>query len=394
MFGKKEFKVTGIKPSELERLVYVVSNALIIPTKEHKKILEHLRDYGLSSLRAIRDGNKIIGGLQILNWGLYFGGRGIPAAGISVVGIAPEYRRVGAASTLMAETVRELYDQGVEISALFPANIPLYRKSGYEIAMEWCKIILKLRDIPLRNMDLDIVRYKGKNTKDLENVYRRFASATNGNIDRTRFEWKNIIHSRWGPKRVVYLIKRGKDVEGYVILPEDVEERTTTIYDCCVLSRDATERLITFLADYSTMVEKAKFYGSRTDPLLQLIPNSAYEFKEMMYCMLRIVSVPKALAARGYPVGLEAEIHLEVEDNIIKQNSGRYVLKVKDGAGSVRKGGDGKVKIDVRSLAQLFSGFLSPMELRLGGTIEGSDGDLERLAPIFAGPRPWIRDMF
>ena len=47
--------------------------------------------------------------------------------------------------------------------------------------------------------------------------------------------------------------------------------------------------------------------------------------------MLRIVDVAAALEARGYPAGLEAQLELEVEDELLAWNHGRLRLSVADG---------------------------------------------------------------
>jgi predicted acetyltransferase len=179
-----------------------------------------------------------------------------------------------------------------------------------------------------------------------------------------------------------------------VILREEVKERTLMIEDWVALTRDAAERIISFVADYSSMVRQANVQAAINDPILQLIPRNAFEFKYILDCMLRIVSVPGALKARGYPIGVEAEIHLDIEDDIIPQNNGRFILKVKDGKGTVKKGGDGNIKVDIRTLAQMYAGYLAPIELKKSGKLDASDEDCLKAMPVFAGPRPWIRNDF
>lgn len=391
---KKHFQVTRIKSSELKKLNSVIAPALNVPPGEVDKVSEEIRSFGIENIRAVRCGDEMVGGLQMYRWGHFFGGKSVPAAGIIYVGIAPEYRRTGAASALMAETVRELYSEGIPLSSLFPANIPLYRKSGYERAMERGVVEIKLADINTRNMKLEVVKHKGKSLKVLKEVYRKFASETNGNIDRSEIEWGRILKPWWRTAPSVYLIKRGRQVEGYVVLYLRQKDRKLNIDDCAFLSRDAAERILTFLADHSSVIETARYPGSNNDPLLQLIPDRAYELKKPDYCMLRIVSVPGALKARGYPPNVEAELHFDVADDIVKRNNGKFMLKVRNGKGTVKSGGEGSIRLDVRTLAQLYTGFLSPMELRIAGDLEASEDDIARMLPVFAGPRPWIRDDF
>ena len=110
--------------------------------------------------------------------------------------------------------------------------------------------------------------------------------------------------------------------------------------------------------------------------------------------MLRLIDVERALAQRGYAAGVRAELHLEVRDDRLPWNHGRFVLEGADGKATVRKGGSGEIAIDVRGLASTYTGFLSPYDLRATGYVEAPTEALDRLASIFAGPPPWMPDGF
>ena len=66
--------------------------------------------------------------------------------------------------------------------------------------------------------------------------------------------------------------------------------------------------------------------------------------------MLRIVDVSKALEKRGYPQGTEAELHLEIRDNLLAENNGMFVLTVANYSGEVTKGGKGELQLEISSL--------------------------------------------
>src|SRR5207253_2552448 len=104
--------------------------------------------------------------------------------------------------------------------------------------------------------------------------------------------------------------------------------------------------------------------------------------------MLRIVNVPAALEARGYPVGVEAELHVQVRDPLLPQNQGRFILSVGDGRGRVQSGGKGTLKLDIKGLGGLYSGHLTPYDLRVMGLLEGPDQALAGATTVFMGPRP------
>jgi predicted acetyltransferase len=60
----------------------------------------------------------------------------------------------------------------------------------------------------------------------------------------------------------------------------------------------------------------------------------------------------------------------------------------------VRPGGDGRLRLDVRALAPLYSGHLSPHALHAVGALEADEGSLAVAAALFGGPAPAMPDMF
>jgi predicted acetyltransferase len=113
-----------------------------------------------------------------------------------------------------------------------------------------------------------------------------------------------------------------------------------------------------------------------------------------MEWLLRVVDVRAALTGRGYPPGLETEVHLAVRDEVCPWNNGRFVLTVADGRGEVREGERSDVILDARGLAALYTGYLTPAALQQVGLAAGEPRALAAAGLPFAGPAPWMPDMF
>jgi predicted acetyltransferase len=109
--------------------------------------------------------------------------------------------------------------------------------------------------------------------------------------------------------------------------------------------------------------------------------------------LLRLTDVPAALAQRGYPP-LDAELQLDVADESMPENSGHYVLRLSAGAPRVTSGGEGRIRLDVRALAAIFTGFCHPKEMQAAGLLHAEPDDLARVGAVFAGPAPFILDTF
>jgi len=110
--------------------------------------------------------------------------------------------------------------------------------------------------------------------------------------------------------------------------------------------------------------------------------------------MLRIVDVKAALEQRGYPAQLQAELHLELSDDVIPENTGRFVLTVADGQGAVSPGGSGELKLDIGGLAPLYTGLFNAHQLQMMGLLSGSAAGRAIATQMFAGIPPWTSDFF
>jgi predicted acetyltransferase len=87
-------------------------------------------------------------------------------------------------------------------------------------------------------------------------------------------------------------------------------------------------------------------------------------------------------------------VSLDVSDDLIEKNAERWTLSVEGGHASAEPGGSGDVRVDVRALAALWSGFVTTDQMKLVGAISGPDQALVQLGSAFAGGTPAMSDMF
>ena len=195
-----------------------------------------------------------------------------------------------------------------------------------------------------------------------------------------------------------YGVERGHRLDGYVTYIQNrrVADGRGVLHltDLVALTPEAGRRLLTFFADHRSLVESVNWVGSPAEPLLLQAGEQEAKVADNVKWMLRVVHVKRALAGRGYPSGLRAEVQFDIQDDLLPGNRGRFVLSVSGGSGRVRKGGRGRVRIDVRGLAALYTGFLSAEELLATGLIYGDTSDLGEASAVFAGPTPWMVEMF
>lgn len=329
------------------------------------------RRVGVRNIRVLRERGRAVAGLGLLHMGQWFGGRRVGCDGLAAVGTLPEDRGTGAGSRLMAHALREMR---APISTLFPSTRPFYAKVGYGHAGVWYRYSIDPARIGVSDRSLPMRRATKRDHARIRAIHEARARIGTGLLDRNAVLWKRMF-----AKKYVYVV--GRD-EGYLIYdhtdPPGSHRYDLFAHDVAALTPAAARRILTFFADHATLFRSAQWPGGPVDPLHAHTAAGGWTIERTMPWMIRLVDVRRALEARGYDSAVAAEVHLDVQDDLLPRNRGRWIVEVRGGRARVRRGGRGAVRMDVGELAGLYSGFAS----RPG------------FPAIFAGPAPSLIQHF
>ncbi len=248
----------------MEELIKIMRRAF----SGKKEYWEKYRElFGDENFRAVERNGTVVGGLALMRGGQFFGGRSVPMTGISAVAIAPEFRGGGEATKLMCDTVRELHDEGVALSALYPATEPLYRRAGYEQAGIATEMRVELSSIRRSDRELPAKRIEDSDMDTVRSIYRKRAVASPGNLDRNNYNWYEIRKKTAG-----FLFGD----EGYVftmdVRPPNERREVLFVKDHAATTPAGMQRLLTFLADHISLRRSAFVFVGPSDPLLAMLP--------------------------------------------------------------------------------------------------------------------------
>ena len=105
-----------------------------------------------------------------------------------------------------------------------------------------------------------------------------------------------------------------------------------------------------FLGGHRMQVEHITVQVAPVDSLLLVLPEQDVESLGNNRWMHRIVDAPGAIAARGFPPDVAAEVHLDLHDRLAPWNEGRWVLRIDGGRGELVPGGTGQLHSDDQRL--------------------------------------------
>lgn len=356
------------------------------------------------NLGLFEDG-RLVGKLVTLELGHWLGGRPVPMGGVAAVTVAPDRRATGVTSRLLLDELQRMRERGEVTSSLFPATVAPYRRAGWEVAGQRIRRRVPLRSlaglarpdpgVTLRPLDLE------QGPDDVRTVYDRVAARSPG--------WL-VRDDRWFERRVGRWLRNDRtyayaahgpsgDMTGYAVYHHTDgvgdEFYGLALDELVATDGDATLALWRLLASNRGVSGQVTFHGGPEEPLFLLLAEQDTEVLGDWRWMTRLVDLPGAVAARGWPAAAELEVHLEVTDAQVEANAGRWVLTLRDGEAHVEPGGTGAVRAPIGALAPLYTGMVSVRTLARLGLVEGADeATLGALDGAFASPAPWMADFF
>jgi len=360
-----------------------------------------VKENGLENIRVLREGKAIPACLRRIEMGQFFGGKRVPLCGIAGVATAPECRGKGHARRIMEACVREMHERGDAIGGLYCSTQALYRQSGFEQAGHRCLIKIPVARMLGGQKGRNVIVLKEADMPRVEACYRQFASAFNGMLDRREYIWKRIKEAPDSKNQGYGVLDERGSLTGYLFMSQPRDSKTgrqdLQLSDIAFTTADAGRQLIAFLADYEPMADSVHFGGGPLHPLLTLLPQQRYEVKLKDYWMLRVVDVKRAFEARGYSSAVRAGVDIDVIDDVVEANSGRWRAEFGDGKARLKKlngGGRTGVSCGIRGLAAIYSGLYSPRQAASIGLCAGDDKSLDILGGALAGGTPWMTDHY
>jgi hypothetical protein len=361
-------------------------------------------------------------------------GRSMPMAGVAGVKVAPEERGRGVGTAMMAALLEQVGERGFPVSVLFPTTAPLYRAAGWEIAGRRYETVVPARSLaalaqpdrpgaPFGQGDSGARRAPGADpASNHAPKLRRATPADAAAI----VEVQGMVHGQLlhrGPNtRDPWELRDWLDDEDhFVYLADDgflsyrwAEGTEEIEVEELVAASAATARAFwQILASNATMASRVRACLAPDDPVTWLTQDPAAETHQVDTWMLRVIDAPAAIAARGYPAAVTVSARLDLDDAARPANSGRWVLNVSGGAGSLTRLGDAPavsnpatpgptvpspsppgpagpgpaaLSLGARGFAALFAG-VPIATLRLAGLVAGGDAAADdALGSAFRGP--------
>lgn len=341
------------------------------------------------------------------------GGAVLPIAAVTLVTVAPSYRRRGLLTQMMHEQLANCAAREEPVALLWASEASIYGRYGYGPAITSLDFSGATQEMAFRpEVDLGTGSVGEVECEEwravVEPLHARLLPERPGALTRPPVWWRSVTSdhpARRGdgsPYRYALHYATDGTADGYLafrtrgsgsgLITADVEVRVGAI--------DATDaagyaRLWRFVLDLD-LARRFRASVAPDDPLPHLLDNRDALVGHLGEgTFARLVDVPRALEARRY--GAPVDLVIGVRDTMLPQNAGTYRLRGgPDGAEVRRVSDEPDVELDVRELGTLYLGGTAATVLERAGLVhERSPGAVAALAAGFSWSRlPFCLDYF
>jgi len=358
-------------------------------------------------MHAACEDDRVIGGAGAFAFRMSVpGGASIPAAGITVVGVLPTHRRRGVLTSLMKEQLEDCRARGDLAAYLWASEATIYGRFGYGLASRMGGISLA------KDRARFAVPFEPRGTVrlvDLEEAARTFPplheqviAQRPGMFVRSKEWWEtrklfdDPVRRQGGPKNLALLELDGNPA-GYAIytVKQDwiagFSKGAVTIAEVVTPTPEAARELWRWLLDFDWTSEFVADLLPLDHELFMLLAEPRrMQFKVNDGVWVRLIDVGQALSARTYNNG---EIVLEVEDELLPENTGRWRVT---SSGAERTDDAADLRLDITGLGSVYlGGFTFGALVRSSRAQELTAGAAARADALFrTNIEPWCPEIF
>lgn len=346
---------------------------------------------------AVFDGGRPLSALTSFRFQMTHDGGYAGMSGIAGVATLPQERRRGHVRRLFHAAFAEMRERGHAWSALYPFSFPYYRKFGYELVYSRDDYELPATALAELPRPGTVERVDGL-TAELESLYEATALPRNLAIMRTRNIWaERLATDPFAAREFTYLLRdeAGAPIAAVTVKAEPAQPDSinANIRDVLFTSGGALRAMLGHIPTLYPSAERVRLCLPSDIPLELIVPEP-YELTHTRSpsVMGRIADVGAALEGTRFPG--EGELTLQVQDEQMEWNRGRFHLAWGDGERRVTAGGgEPDLITSIRGLMQLLPGYVDGATAQSLGTVE-SGLSPEKLASVFPTKALYQNDPF
>ncbi|MEF3274392.1 MAG: GNAT family N-acetyltransferase [Chloroflexus sp.] len=352
----------------------------------------------IAQLRGLFVNGEHVAQLQIMPFAMQAGAGTLPVGAIGSVATWPQHRRRGYAEQLLRHACAELRDRGATLALLYPFRHIFYHRLGWALAGERRLVTLTPHHLQAFTAVPGTFSPAGSaQIAELDAIYRGALRGRYGPLVRDQSWWQVDVLQTWSGEPYHAFIWRDEQGNGRSYLIYQIERSASgarlVCRDIVALDPLARSQLFVFIARHADQINEAAVPTPIDAPLNALLPTPA-SVEVVPLFMQRVLDVASLLSQ--YPfAAITGRLTIQIADDWLTDNAGRYQLEWSDGQVAVTRLDPGEADLSCTSatLSQLLSRYLLPRTAAAFGLLAVTERRaLALLEQALAGLPPFCSD--
>lgn len=384
-----------------EQIARVLSTSLNFPIERALVMAPFLQ---LEDTRVAIVDDAVVATAGEFRFDQWFAGAGIGCCGITRVGTLPEHRATGFGTACTDALLTRARAGGTPIASLYPAVLRPYRRMGFEIAGSNTNHRVAIDGLPadVSAPTAEIVDVD-RDLAEIRESYRAWVMDATGPVEPVEDRyWRDRLLTR--PTEATYravVVREAGRVRGFAAFRRVPTEGTLDVsfgLSCELMfatTPGARSGLLNYFRGFRGLGQWLEWPGPQSDPFALSLPETFVHTESRHDWMMRLLDVPAALEARGYPP-VDTDVVIAIEDERWPENAGPWRIEVRGGVAKVTPADAAEAPrpIPIGTMSSMFNGWLRVPDAVQLGVLDPDDPSLEGLEAMFNGPDPWCPIFF
>lgn len=350
------------------------------------------------------EGETLESKMTVLPLTVMLGNVAYKMGGIAGVATYPEQRRKGLVRNLLKIGLKELDEQGVTLSYLFPFTIPFYRKYGWELFCDEKKVVIASHELPKKGNAIGWMKRESlQQTDHLHSIYDTYCQSYFGMLKRTEKWWDELTYKRKKLHLSVYYREENRPT-GYIMY--EVKDRKMTISELVYTDEDSRGGLWNFISDHDSMIDQVELTLPASDESSFLFTNPKVKQELSPYFMARIVNVKLFLENYPFKAGTMSSLFVHVHDPFADWNNATYQVLFQGDKHEVKKFESKTdnlacqhppkrgIQVNINMLTTMLMHYKRPLQLVKMGVMKGNEEEVKEWERRLGSNPPAFIDFF
>lgn len=358
------------------------------------------------------DGQIVIS-LSAIPYNVWLGGTYLPMLGIAGVANALESRRRGYASKLCIEAIKRGREQGYIISILYPFRFDFYNKLGWGAIGELIEYRFNPKSLPCYETRKNVRRFKPSDLDSIASCYQTFVESHNCLAECPESVWQIKLKTSQNHDNILMVYEKEGKITGYLTIffksGKEMLSQELIVVELIYQDKESYQGLLGFLSSISDQVSIVRYWAQVSEGFHYLLKDprdvqqpilSGLVSKVGSYglgYMMRVLDVEKALKVRPNYNNVTGTATLQIHDEQIPENNGKFQLTLLNGKIEVSRVNvkNACISLSIDVFSQLYSGALSLERANFLGLISVNEPSVvEWLNDALKLPKPFLQEHF